>query len=80
GATLLLSVQHPATRWSDFDPAMPPRPSVPAIRKAGGARSGLPALVAREVGWRGAGRGTSLQTTLVTQQLHRAGQRAMHGP
>lgn len=34
---LFVSVQHPATRWPDFKPGMPPRPSVVVItRKDGG--------------------------------------------
>jgi len=44
GKTLFLAIQHPAdddgsdfnnpsTRWPDFDPTMPPRPSVIAIRR-----------------------------------------------
>jgi len=42
--TLFASIQHPAesstfdapsTRWPDFNPALPPRPSVVAIRKCG---------------------------------------------
>ena len=50
--TLFLAVQHPgesetnqpssfeqpSTRWPDFDPAMPPRPSVLAITRRGGGR------------------------------------------
>lgn len=30
--------EDPATRWPDFDPDMPPRPSVLAIRRKGGGR------------------------------------------
>lgn len=45
GATLFLAIQvpdrghpydQPATRWPDFDPALPPRPSVVAIRRHDG--------------------------------------------
>lgn len=32
--------EDPATRWPDFDPNMPPRPSVLAIRRKGGGRVG----------------------------------------
>ncbi len=51
GRTLFLAVQHPgdgekasyenpSTRWPDFDPAMPPRPSVLAIRRDDGGPVG----------------------------------------
>uniref|UniRef100_UPI0030F81F5D PhoX family protein n=1 Tax=Hyphomonas sp. TaxID=87 RepID=UPI0030F81F5D len=46
GATLLLGIQHPGegaasldvtpTRWPDFDPALPPRPSIVAITQLSG--------------------------------------------
>jgi secreted PhoX family phosphatase len=46
GTTLFIAVQHPgeesdnletvSTRWPDFDPAMPPRPSVVVITRDGG--------------------------------------------
>lgn len=34
------SFEDPATRWPDFDPAMPPRPSIVAITRKGGGRIG----------------------------------------
>ncbi len=55
GETLFLSIQHPgeseekgapatferpATRWPDFDDAMPPRPSIVVVTKTGGGRIG----------------------------------------
>jgi secreted PhoX family phosphatase len=50
-STLFLSVQHPGqesessfdrptTRWPDFSPKLPPRPSVLAISKKGGGPIG----------------------------------------
>ena len=50
GKTLVVGIQHPgedarsldqtSTRWPDFDPALPPRPSVIAIRHKSGAPIG----------------------------------------
>ena len=49
GATLFVSIQHPgegsafeapSTRWPDFRPDLPPRPSVVAIRREDGGPVG----------------------------------------
>lgn len=51
GKTFFLSVQHPgdskgstfdapSTRWPDFDPALPPRPSIIAVTKKDGGKIG----------------------------------------
>ena len=40
GFERLSTFADPATRWPDFDPNMPPRPSVVAIRRTGGGRVG----------------------------------------
>ena len=51
GETIFLAIQHPgedtgssfdrpSTRWPDFEPTMPPRPSVIAITRKGGGEIG----------------------------------------
>jgi secreted PhoX family phosphatase len=34
------SYEKPSTRWPDFSPNLPPRPSVVAVRRTGGGRIG----------------------------------------
>ncbi|MBN8531619.1 MAG: PhoX family phosphatase [Alphaproteobacteria bacterium] len=57
GTTFFLSVQHPgdnkgsffdapSTRWPDFDPSLPPRPSVIAVTREDGGKSGNRMLAA----------------------------------
>jgi secreted PhoX family phosphatase len=51
GQTLFVAVQHPAegsetlekasTRWPDFDPKIPPRPSIVVITRDGGGEIGV---------------------------------------
>jgi hypothetical protein len=55
GQTMFIAIQHPgegggdsigtfeapSTRWPDFKPDMPPRPSIVAITKRGGGKIGV---------------------------------------